>query len=165
MGKTLASYAFQSLTKLVGTGRKISVKISRFFLAVLFQRSMVFWARGSATMSSSCVPISFSFGVGAGRMNEVGISVRLWLSCGGISPRCSVQVVELAMQRKILFDNMNLWIACDAELPQNGMPYTDGHPSWKAPCHCLPPRVRSQSHHHPDIGAFSSLVRPRSTNI
>ena len=41
----------------MGTGRKISVKISRFVRAVFFQRSIVSSALGSATMPESPLPV------------------------------------------------------------------------------------------------------------
>ena len=77
--------------RFVGTGRKTSVKISRFLLAVSFQSASVAGARGSATARSSGVPVSSSFGTGAGRMNESTGSFGPSTFCGGISPRCSAE--------------------------------------------------------------------------
>ena len=75
--------------RFVGTGRKISVKISRFRRAVSFQSASVDGASGSATASSSGVPSSSAAGTGAGRMNGVTSSFGPSQSCGGMRPRCS----------------------------------------------------------------------------
>ena len=82
------SYADHVLTRLVGTGRNISVKISRFLRAVLFHRSSVSSASGSATAASSARSVSSSCGSGAGFIAHV---TWLWslTSCGGMRPKCS----------------------------------------------------------------------------
>ena len=76
------SYADHVLTRLVGTGRNISVKISRFLHAVLFHSSSVSSANGSATMASSARSVSSSCGSGA---NFIAHVTWLWslTSCGG----------------------------------------------------------------------------------
>ena len=74
--------------RLVGIGRKHSVKISLLVLAVSFQSLSVSSARGSATISSSTVPTSSSLAIGAARMKLVTRSP-LSHHCGSMRPRCS----------------------------------------------------------------------------
>lgn len=71
LAATLTLYCFQFLTPSQGTVLNISENISRFLAAVCVQRFSVRLERGSATVTSSWVPISSSLGYGVGRMNEV----------------------------------------------------------------------------------------------
>ena len=65
------SYADHVLTRLVGTDRNISVKISRFLRAVLFHSSSVSSANGPTTAASSARSVSSSCGSGAGFIAHV----------------------------------------------------------------------------------------------